>query len=100
LVLGTAVRAAGSLGVTYNEVKLSLDPSVIEGTAAMANELFDLVELVVDKGSERAVLLLDQAQVVRDERVVAVSTRCRCSSRLSPHCSARSFPSAAGHGLL
>ena len=66
--LGTAVRAAGSLGVTYNDVKLSLDPSVTEGTADVAKELFDLVELVVEKGREGAVLLLDEAQVVRDER--------------------------------
>lgn len=66
--LGSAVRAAGSLGVTYNDVRLSLDPSVIEGTADVAKELFELVELVVDKGSEGAVLLLDEAQVVRDER--------------------------------
>lgn len=66
--LGTAVRVAGSLGVTYNDVKLSLDPSVTEGTADVAKELFDLVELVVEKGREGAVLLLDEAQVVRDER--------------------------------
>jgi len=66
--LGKAVRAAGSLGVTYNDVKLSLDPSMTEGTADVAKELFELVELVVEKGRDGAVLLLDEAQVVRDER--------------------------------
>ena len=66
--LGKAARVAGSLGVTYNDVKLSLDPSMVAGTADVAKELFDLVELVVEKGRSGAVLLLDEAQVIRDER--------------------------------
>ncbi|HEX9643924.1 MAG TPA: ATP-binding protein [Acidimicrobiia bacterium] len=66
--LGKAVRSAGSLGVTYNDVKLSLDPSAEVGAADVARDLFDLVDLVVEKGRNGAVLLLDEAQVVRDER--------------------------------
>lgn len=66
--LGRAVRAGGSLGVTYNDVKLSLDPSTADGTADVAKELFELVEVSVANGRDGVVLLLDEAQVVRDER--------------------------------
>lgn len=66
--LGKAVRVAGSLGVTYNDVRLSFDPSMAEGTADVAKKLFELVERVVEKGRHGAVLLLDEAQVIRDER--------------------------------
>lgn len=66
--LGRAVRAAGSLGITYNEVKVSLDPSASDGTSDLAKELFDLVDVAVAQGSDGVVLLLDEAQVIRDER--------------------------------
>lgn len=66
--LGRAARAAGSLGVSYNDVRLSIDPSALEGTSDLAERLFGLVELVVEKGRPGVVLLLDEAQVVRDER--------------------------------
>lgn len=66
--LGRAVRAAGSLGVTYNDVKVSLDATSVDGTPDVAKELFDLVELAVEKGRDGVVLLLDEAQVIRDER--------------------------------
>lgn len=66
--LGRAARAAGSLGVTYSDVKLSIDPTALDGTSDLAQRLFELVELVVEKGRHGFVLLLDEAQVVRDER--------------------------------
>lgn len=66
--LGRAARAAGSLGVTYGEVKLSIDPTALDGTSDLAHRLFDLVELGVEKGKHGVVLLLDEAQVVRDDR--------------------------------
>jgi hypothetical protein len=62
------VRAAGSLGVTYNDVKVSLDATSLDGTSDLAKELFDLVELAVEKGRDGVVLLLGEAQVIRDER--------------------------------
>lgn len=66
--LGRAVRAAGSLGVTYNDVKVSLDPGDLDGTSDVARELYELVELTVEKGRDGVVLLLDEAQVIRDDR--------------------------------
>ncbi|MGH9189390.1 MAG: ATP-binding protein [Acidimicrobiales bacterium] len=66
--LGRVVRVAGSLGVTYSDIKFSLDPTAVDGTSDLAERLFQFVELVIDKGLAGAVVLLDEAQVIRDER--------------------------------
>lgn len=66
--LGRAARAAGSLGVTYSDVKLSIDPLARDGTSDLAQCLFEVVALAVGQGRPGVVLLLDEAQVVRDER--------------------------------
>ncbi len=65
---GRAARVAGSLGVSYNDVKVTLEPSAVDGTSDLAGKLFDVVESAVEKGLVGVVLLLDEAQIVRDER--------------------------------
>lgn len=65
---GRVLRAGGPLSVTYGEVTVSLDPLGAEGTSELALELFKVVELALDKGLQGVMLLLDEAQVVRDER--------------------------------
>lgn len=66
--LGRAIRSAGSLGVTFQDVRVSLDPATTEGSSDVTRELFQLVDLVVQHGADGVVLLLDEAQVIRDER--------------------------------
>ncbi|MGI9023558.1 MAG: AAA family ATPase [Acidimicrobiales bacterium] len=66
--MGRAARAAGSLGITYNEVKLSFDPTMAHGSSDLAEHLYDGVDVAVRQGYAGLVLLLDEAQVIRDER--------------------------------
>lgn len=63
---GQAIRSR-SLSVTWDDVSLSIAPGS-EREADLAKELFDTVELAVVKGREGVVLLLDEAQLIRDER--------------------------------
>lgn len=65
-VAGRALRS-GSLSVTWEDISLSIAPgSKREGD--LAREIFSTVELSVSKGREGLVLLLDEAQLIRDER--------------------------------
>ncbi|MGH2799125.1 MAG: ATP-binding protein [Thermoleophilaceae bacterium] len=65
-VAGRALRS-GSLSVTWEDVSLSIAPgSKREGD--LAREIFSTVELAVSKGRDGLVLLLDEAQLIRDER--------------------------------
>lgn len=66
--VGKAAKTAGSLKITWGEVSLSLDPTLQEGSDDLARALFDTVEVAVEKGYAGLVLLLDEAQVIRDER--------------------------------
>ena len=59
--------AAGALSVTWEEVSLSISPGS-ERESDLAKEIFETVESAVAKGREGVVLLLDEAQLVRDER--------------------------------
>lgn len=63
---GRAVRA-GSLSVTWEDVSLSIAPGS-QRESDLTRELFDTVELAVAMGREGLVLLLDEAQLIRDER--------------------------------
>ncbi len=63
---GRALKA-GRLSVTWEEVSLSLSPGS-ERESDLAREIFETVELAVAKGREGIVLLLDEAQLIRDER--------------------------------
>lgn len=63
---GKAVRA-GSLSVSWEEISLSVSfGSELEED--LAEELFATVELALAKGRTGVILLLDEAQLVRDER--------------------------------
>lgn len=63
---GRALRA-GALSVTWEEVSLSLSPGS-ERESDLAREMFETVETAVAKGREGVILLLDEAQLIRDER--------------------------------
>lgn len=63
---GRALRA-GSLSVSWEDVSLSIAPGS-EREADLAKDIFATVELAVAKGRDGLVLLLDEAQLIRDER--------------------------------
>jgi AAA ATPase domain len=63
---GRALRA-GSLSVNWEEVSLSLSFGSSR-EEDLARELFDSVELALAKGRRGIVLLLDEAQLIHDER--------------------------------
>jgi hypothetical protein len=63
---GRAIRA-GALSVTWEDVSLSIAPGS-ERENDLARDIFATVELAVAKGREGLVLLLDEAQLIRDER--------------------------------
>jgi nucleoside-triphosphatase THEP1 len=57
----------GSLSVSWEDVSLSISPgSAREST--LAEDVFATMELAVSKGREGLILLLDEAQLIRDER--------------------------------
>jgi hypothetical protein len=63
---GKALRAA-SLSVSWEEVSLSVSFGS-ESEEDLAEELFATVELALAKGRDGIILLLDEAQLVRDGR--------------------------------
>lgn len=65
-VAGRAIKA-GALSVTWEDVSLSIAPGS-DRENDLAKDIFDTVELAVAKGREGLVLLLDEAQLIRDER--------------------------------
>jgi DNA-binding transcriptional ArsR family regulator len=65
--VGGAARKAGSLELSWGEFALSYDPIVGKPREDIAKALFEVVETAVEKGRAGFVLLLDEAQVVRDE---------------------------------
>jgi len=65
-VAGRAIHAA-SLSVSWEEVSLSVSFGS-EREESLAHELFATVELALSKGRTGVILLLDEAQLVRDER--------------------------------
>ncbi|WP_373047413.1 ATP-binding protein [Vulgatibacter sp.] len=68
-VVGDAVRAAGTFSVTLSDVTLAIDPaSRGAGSESIAKILLELCELALGKGMSGIVLLLDEAQVIRDDR--------------------------------
>ncbi len=63
---GRALRA-GKLAITWEEISLSIEPGS-ERERDLTKEIFDTVELAVAKGRNGLVLLLDEAQLIRDQR--------------------------------
>jgi hypothetical protein len=64
--LGKLVTAAGGLSVTWNDVTFQYGVSS-DQDADITKALFDITEMAVQKGYRGYVLLLDEAQVVKDE---------------------------------
>ncbi len=65
-VAGRALRAA-SLSLTWEDVSLAVSFGS-EREEDLARDLFSTVELALAKGRDGVVMLLDEAQLVRDER--------------------------------
>lgn len=57
----------GSLSVTWEDISLSIAPGS-QHEDDLAHSLFATVELAISKGRDGLVLLLDEAQLIRDER--------------------------------
>lgn len=66
--VGTALRASGSLGLTWGDFTISYTPAADTREEDLTKALFEAVETAVEKGRRGFVLLLDEAQVIRDER--------------------------------
>lgn len=64
---GRAARAV-PLGVSWGDITVTLDPTSGAGVSDLAHELFDIVEVAVDKGRSGVLILLDEAQTIRDEQ--------------------------------
>lgn len=65
--VGNAARQAGTLGVGWSEFQITYDPIGGREREDITRALFEVVEMAVEKGRTGFVLLLDEAQVVRDE---------------------------------
>lgn len=65
--VGGALKNAGTLGMGWNEFQVTYDPLVEQQREDITKALFEVVEMAVQKGRTGFVLLLDEAQVVRDE---------------------------------
>jgi hypothetical protein len=65
--VGNVARQAGTLGLGWGEFVLTYDSIVGQPREDITKALFDVVEMAVEKGRAGFVLLLDEAQVVRDE---------------------------------
>ncbi len=65
--VGNATRQAGTLGLAWGEFALTYDPVGGQSREEITKALFEVVEMAVEKGRAGFVLLLDEAQVVRDE---------------------------------
>ena len=63
---GRVLRGA-ELGITWEEISFSLSPGS-KREEDLARELFETAHLAVSKGGKGLVLLLDEAQLIRDER--------------------------------
>jgi hypothetical protein len=65
--VGNAARQAGTLGLGWSEFTLTYDPVAGQPREDVTRALFEVVEMAVQKGRVGFVLLLDEAQVIRDE---------------------------------
>lgn len=65
--VGKATRRAGTLGVGWGEFVVTYSPFADQAQEDLSRALYEVVEMAVEKGRDGFVLLLDEAQVVRDE---------------------------------
>lgn len=67
--IGDVGRAVARVGVTYKDVKVTYDPAQApEQTGDLAQALLETVRAATKQGREGFLLLLDEAQAVRDDR--------------------------------
>lgn len=64
---GAAAAARGLVTVSYDDIRFSLSPSASEEERTVVRALFDVVDQADRTGHEGYLLMLDEAQVVRDE---------------------------------
>ena len=69
--VGGTARRAGTLGIAWGDIAVTYDPFVDSERQDLSRALFDATETAVSKGREGFVVLLDEAQVVRDERAAS-----------------------------
>jgi DNA-binding transcriptional ArsR family regulator len=65
--VGGATRKAGTLGIEWGEFRMTYEPGATPEREDLSQALFESVESVVGHGREGLMLLLDEAQVIRDE---------------------------------
>lgn len=68
---GAAVAARGLVTVAYEDIRFSLSPSANEEEQTIARALFDAVKAADRAGHEGFLLMLDEAQVIRDDTAAA-----------------------------
>lgn len=67
-VVGAAVKSASKLGVTWNDVTLTILDKGADARESVARVLLEACELTIEKGFTGLILLLDEAQIIRDEK--------------------------------
>ncbi len=65
--VGGATSKVGTLGIEWGEFRMTYEPGALQSQEDLSRALFETVESVVSHGTDGLVLLLDEAQVVRDE---------------------------------
>jgi hypothetical protein len=65
--VGEAARRTGTLGIEWGEFRMTYEPGADLSREDLSRALFDTVESVVSHGRDGLMLLLDEAQVIRDE---------------------------------
>ncbi len=65
--VGRAVSGVGGIRVSYEDIVVSFDPTAGREDDDLPHALFDVTEAALDKGHTGFALLLDEAQVLRDE---------------------------------
>lgn len=65
--VGGATRKVGTLGIGWGEFRMTYEPGARPEREDLSRELFESVESIVGHGRSGLMLLLDEAQVIRDE---------------------------------
>jgi hypothetical protein len=65
--VGEAARKTGTLGIEWGEFRMTYEPGADTSREDLSRALFESVESVVSHGRDGLMLLLDEAQVIRDE---------------------------------
>jgi hypothetical protein len=65
--VGGATSKVGTLGIEWGEFRMTYEPGAQQSQEDLSRALFETVESVVSHGTDGLMLLLDEAQVVRDE---------------------------------